>query len=792
MLISFSEEDRKNLEEIRSLLTEGELNKVSEEFATFLKEKLGVSVDNLEGEIFEYLKNSLNCKADYSLAEEVYKSGVDIPEFIASYGKLFELIREVLKPKVEPERLNELCLSLAKHTLLDIASVADYIIEEHFETFIRFFEENPDPILIIDENFKIFYANNTFSEILKIDKPKGMKLKELFPERYLSHYELLCKACREKISGSFDRVVYLTNRKLGITKPFKLSFEHVKLKNKDYIILDLRDAEEELKREKERENLSILYGLISELYKVLLEETNLNRLFFKMVDAFVRKGIYTYAAVIRTDKEVKVAEEGIPTDYSVCIPFYREYALVLTKNEPFYNTEVDLIRNFLSELSDIIQSFSLEGKLKELRFYDPVTELPTRAFFVSALSDMIREADKKGERVGLIVLDIDNFTAINGLYGQQTGDRVLKEVADGLKEIVRLEDILARIGADTYAIAFVSKDPFEAANSLITRIRTKFIKPIKVDGHSIPITFSMGVAFYPDDAKDGEQLIAHATQAMFEARKLGGDTVIFYHRDTKRDIEKMFILRNELQKALKEKEFVLFYQPKVNLKKGKIEGAEALIRWVRKGKLVPPYEFIPILEESGLITEVGLWVLEEAIKQISQWKSKGINIEIAVNLSAVQLRSVKHLEIIIKTLQENYDAVPYLGFEITETALIENISTASVFLKLVSELGVKVYIDDFGTGYSSIAYLKTLPVYALKIDVEFIRNIDKDEKDYEIVKTIINLAKNLNLKTVAEGIETKEHEKILKELGCDYGQGYYYSPPVPPEKFEELYRKFAK
>lgn len=800
-LVNMTERDKQNLKKIREALTEEEVSKIAENFAKYIysfeKYRKFKETFNIKEIIYEYLttlfrENRPIFKERRKLAETFRELSINIPEFISLYGRLFELIREKLKEKFSAEELNEVCLSLVKYILVDISTLLKSIIQEDFEKFIKFFEINPDPIIVLDDDFRITFVNKTFEKTLKLKAKDivGKPLEELFVDKYKY---ILYKACSEKKSGKLPEVLYLQNSQLGITKPFEVVYETISRDSKNYYILDLRDVTEEIKREKEKIKVSLLYTLISDLMKIILEETNKQEIFKKVVERFTAEGRYKYACIHLRDSRKNIVRSGEPGIYSICLNISSKepYVFIISKDEEFYPAEVQIISNFLEEFAKVMDTFTFYERLKRISLYDPLTGLPVRNFFVGVLEDLINDARKKKEKVVVVAMDIDNFTTINSLYGYSIGDRVLKEVADRLKQVVRLDDFLARVGSDTFVVAFKTKKVSPAVNSLISRILAKFVNPIILNSHDIPITFSIGVAVFPDNEESSERLLADATQAMFEAKKLGGNTVVFYTKKSK-EVEESFILRKELIKALENKEFILYFQPKISLKDKKIVGAEALIRWKKGDTLVPPYKFIPILEESGLINEVGLWVIEEACNRIRDWRKKGIDIEIAVNLSPVQLRSSKFISYIIQKLEEHPQEVRNFGVEITETAIMENISIVSVFLKSLTELGIKIYIDDFGTGYSSIAYLKNLPVYAIKIDVDFVKDIHEDQKDYEIVKTIINLAKSLNLKTVAEGVEREEHERILTKLGCNYAQGYYYSPPVPAEKFEEIYKKFTK
>ncbi|RUM28532.1 MAG: hypothetical protein DSY32_04225 [Aquifex sp.] len=795
---NFTEKDLENVKLVKRSLKDEELIEIARKFVEHLK-----TYRNLRGEeekvkevVYEYLKGLIDLKEDQSRRENIAsftsKFGVTPEEIIAEHGKLFELLREKLKPKFDPERLNELCLSLVKVTLMDVSLLMYAIRRKGFETLRIYLDNLPDIVAVLDANFNITFINKTAEEKLKLKKREviGEPFYKLFPERYKGVYRLLCEQCKKTQSGTIPEVIYLGNPKLAIIKPFEVSYQILKFDGETFYIIDLRDVSEEIRKERERQRISRLYSLFTHLMKIVLEEAKKEEVLKKVVDFLVDQEDFTYAEISLNGRTI--VRKGKLGTYSVSFKLKTkdEYYLTLSKEEEFYPAEIQVIINFLEELSGAIDALSAHEKLEKVEFFDKLTRLPTRVFFVRALSDRIEVATKERKKVVVIALDIDSFTAINTLYGTEAGDKVLVEVADRLRDSIRIDDVLARIGADTFGVILTCGDVPLAVNSFLARLSKLFSKPVVVNGKEIQVTFSIGISVFPDDGEEAEKLLGHAIYAMFEAKKFGGNRTVYYSSKEFPKIEDIITKRNELLKAIDEDEFILYYQPKIDLKQKKVVGCEALLRWKKGDELVPPYEFIPILEETGLINEVGIIVLEKACRQLNEWHKKGIEVEVAVNISPVQFRSGKFLQNFFRYLENCAELLYYMGVEVTETALVENVSVASLFLKSLSELGVRVYIDDFGTGYSSILHLKQLPVLALKIDVEFVKDMDINRRDYEIVRGVINLAHSLGLKTVAEGVEKEIHEKMLIELGCDYAQGYYYSPPLPPEEFEDFYKKF--
>jgi EAL domain-containing protein (putative c-di-GMP-specific phosphodiesterase class I) len=321
---------------------------------------------------------------------------------------------------------------------------------------------------------------------------------------------------------------------------------------------------------------------------------------------------------------------------------------------------------------------------------------------------------------------------------------------------------------------------------LIERIRQALSHSLVVDSQELYITFSYGVSLFPSDVKTHDVLFTNAIASVNRAKQLGGNRVVFFSEEVLTSTEDRLKLRTDLRKALERKEFVLFYQPKIDLSTGKVSGCEALIRWKKRGKFIPPSKFLPLLEEGELIHEVGEWVVTEACTQLKTWKERGIDISVAVNVSPAQLKIPAFADRLLYSISSCGGLFENFEIEITESTIMEDTAMSVEFLNTLASYGIRTYIDDFGTGYSSLAYLKKLPVYALKIDREFVKDLPHDRDDLEIVKATVLLAKTFGLKTVAEGTETREQVELLRELGCNYAQGYYFAKPMPVKEFEEF------
>ncbi len=416
--------------------------------------------------------------------------------------------------------------------------------------------------------------------------------------------------------------------------------------------------------------------------------------------------------------------------------------------------------------------------------FDELTGLLDRSSFISLLKKTCERAKEENKELALLILNIDGFSRINEAFGYKVGDEILKKVAKLLKETVGQNRPLGRIGVDEFGIIILSDNAGIDIKEVIDKVKKTFSYPVSVGSTKIIVSFSFGISVFPYDAKNHIELIANASSAVFNAKRLQVNRGIFFSSDMKATKEAI-LLEADLRNALLNGELSVFYQPKINLETGNIEGLEALLRWKKDGKFILPGKFIPLLEKSKLIHEVTFWLLKEICNQIRIWKEKNINLSIAVNISPVQLKDKVCISNLVERifLCEDYHL---LEIEITESAVMDSISLSADFIKTLSSKRVKVYIDDFGTGYTSLRYLKELPVYALKIDREFVKNLPEDKNSQGIVKAIILLAKTFGMKTVAEGVEKREQVEFLKELGCEYAQGFLFSKPVPPEEIEQI------
>ena len=387
--------------------------------------------------------------------------------------------------------------------------------------------------------------------------------------------------------------------------------------------------------------------------------------------------------------------------------------------------------------------------------------------------------------MALLYLDLDHFKAVNDALGHKAGDELLVEATKRIKHNIRESDTAARLGGDEFTIVLEQLDNHTQVTQVAEHILAALNKVYQIDSHEVFVSASMGITFYPSDGKDVESLLQNADSAMYLAKERGRDTYYFFTEELNKRAQERLVLENSLRMALDRDEFQLHFQPQVALETGRIVGAEALLRWSPQQDPASPERFIPVLEETGLIVQVGKWVLEQACMAARGWHSQGFkDLRIAVNLSARQLRQADITGIIKSALESSQLPPELLEVELTESTLIdENISKEN--LRRMEQLGLRIAIDDFGTGYSSLSYLKQYSVDILKVDRSFINDITHDSDDDAVTSAIIALSHQLNMKVIAEGIETPEQYNFLRKAGCDLGQGFYIARPMINDQFEQ-------
>ena len=466
-------------------------------------------------------------------------------------------------------------------------------------------------------------------------------------------------------------------------------------------------------------------------------------------------------------------------------------ALSLYANEKdfFHEEELNLLSELAGDIAFAIDHIDKQERLNYLAYYDALTGLANGSLFLERAAQYTRRAAAAGQQLAIALIDLERFKNINDSLGRSAGDMLLKMVAEWLTRRMGDSDLLARVDADHFAILLPVLETDGKLVELVENLLADFLEhPFKLDEAAYRIGIKIGIALFPDDGDDAVTLFRYAEAALNKA-KVGGNRYLFYTQNMTKSAVAKLSLENQLRQALDNEEFVLYYQPKVDLTSGKITGVEALIRWNSpKTGLVLPDCFIPLLEETGLIHKVGRWVLRKAIEDHLRWRAAGLSaVRIAVNVSPLQLRNINFIDEIKEAIALDPHAAAGLELEITESVIMHDVENNIINLSAIRALGVTIAIDDFGTGFSSLSYLATLPVDTLKIDRAFVIAMTAGSQGLSLVSTIINLAHSLKLKVVAEGVETEEQSRTLRLLNCDEMQGFLFSKPVPVETFETNY-----
>ncbi|MGQ0509813.1 MAG: EAL domain-containing protein [Betaproteobacteria bacterium] len=459
--------------------------------------------------------------------------------------------------------------------------------------------------------------------------------------------------------------------------------------------------------------------------------------------------------------------------------------LLAAERGAFDDEERRLLDELAGDISVALDSIEKTVRLDYLAYYDPVTGLPNRTLFQDRLARSLRLRGGDARLVAVVLLDLERFRQVNETLGRQQGDELLRGVGGRLQ---RSGESAARIGSDMFGLTLRgARDAAEVNRAVEAVLAATFSAPFPLHGEDLLVAGRAGVAIFPDDGADADVLMRNA-EAALRRSKTAGERIAFYSPDMNARVAESLALENRLRRAVEQRQFVLHYQPKVKLEGGGVAGAEALIRWqVPGGELVPPGRFIPLLEETGLIVEVGRWAVAQAFRDLNAWANKGLQVpRIAVNVSALQLQRKDFVDAMIEEIEQGGDHPEWLELEITEGLVMRNVEDATRKLSILRGMGVTVAIDDFGTGYSSLGYLSRLPVDSLKIDRSFILGMASGEQGRNIVTTIIALAAGLKLKVVAEGVETEEQAGQLRSFGCDEAQGYLFSRPLPADAMAEF------
>ena len=450
-------------------------------------------------------------------------------------------------------------------------------------------------------------------------------------------------------------------------------------------------------------------------------------------------------------------------------------------------------QRFVSTAADITHLRQTEERLRFLDSYDPLTTVPNRRAFSELLQQALNESAQEHGFVSVLLMDIDRFRQINDLFGSATGDEVLRQIPLLLKPVLGPRDLVARLGSNEFGIIHRYDMQHLNTRPLAERIRAALSRKMTIGERDIAFTVTLGIACQPDDGSDAGMLARNADFALTRAKELGYNTIQFFTRTIEDQIVHSYSLEQRLTGALLNSEYRLHYQPYCDLMTGIFSGAEALIRWDKgEGVTISPAQFLPSLEESGMIIDVGAWVLRTACGQLREWKLTGRPYTVSVNLSHNQFRHKGLVPLVAGVVRDMNIDPQRLTLELTETICIQDIDFAIAILKKLKDTGVTLSIDDFGTGYSSLSYIKKLPVDILKIDQSFVREVTRDQDSVSIITAITTMARGIGLKTIAEGVESEQQRHVLHLLRCDMGQGFYFSPAVPADQLDSVASRQAR
>jgi diguanylate cyclase (GGDEF)-like protein len=510
----------------------------------------------------------------------------------------------------------------------------------------------------------------------------------------------------------------------------------------------------------------------------------------------------TYLVAIKLQKQIserlveldllsrEVSQSG---NYSIRVPRYGDDeigSLARSFNLMLETIEVNQLERDKANQALHLNRRRLERAVKDLQYlanYDSLTQLPNRALCMDRIKYALKSASRAKSLVAILFLDLDHFKDVNDSLGHAVGDQLLKSTSQRLQEKIRSEDTLARLGGDEFVIILNNLSETESVINIVEKIVVSFEEPFKLSNYEVNTTVSIGICMYPTDGHDVDSLMKAADAAMYKAKEVGRNTYEFYQADLNQVANRRHQVANELRNAVKNNELFLVFQPQLNLSSNQIKSAEVLIRWSSPvlGN-ISPAEFIPIAESTGLIKDIGDWVLENACKTLFDCLNQGLEVRLAVNLSAMQFKQADLATQIATTLKRHRIPPKYIEVEITESMLMRDVHKAIEVLERIKEMQIRIAIDDFGTGYSSLSYLRRFPLDALKIDQSFVDELVVDNDDTAITMAIISMAKSLRLEVIAEGVETQQQLDFLRDNDCDDIQGYHLSKPLKEQDFKSF------
>ena len=663
-----------------------------------------------------------------------------------------------------------------------------------------------DSIFITDPAGRIEYVNPAFEKQTgySAEEVKGKTPAFLYSGLHGDNFYL--QLWQTISSGQVYQATFVNRHKNGelfyeeqVITPLKDEQGHT-----THFVSTGRDITSRIKVEEERTRLTAILNATPDLVAIFEPEGHLrylNESGRRLLELSVEKDIsrYTIQELFATDKNqqpfaeiLAIARQQGSWSGETLLQITGKKELPVSQVVLAHKESDDTIEYLSTTARDISERKRFEAELQHQATHDRLTSLPNRFLLLEHFASALKNAQRHNYNIAVLFIDLDNFKRINDSLGHTAGDILLEQIAQRLQSCMRSNDTVARHGGDEFTIVINElKDP-ENILDVLNKLYNAFKHPVIIHNHDVYVTFSIGIALYPHDGDRIEDLLRHADTAMYRAKSMGPNQYCFYASDMNIRGHELLALEADLRRAVVQNEFVLHYQPQIDLHNNRVIGTEGLIRWHHPVRgLVPPADFIPLLERSGMIISVGEWVLRQACKTHRDWRAAGFNdIRISVNVSATQFNDIDLLDKIRYALRDEEMPKHALELEITENILMRDPAGAAEVLESINALGVRIAVDDFGTGYSSLAYLKRFPLDALKIDQTFMTDLTDHSGDAAIVEASISLAHKLDMEVTAEGVETSGQLEFLRTHDCDLVQGYYFCRPLPmPELANVLHEK---